>query len=146
MSALQGILKDLRYSLATAVITLVSLLAPAYAQAEAFRIGGTGGALATLQLLADAYGQSHPEVEITVLPSLGSGGGIKALAAGAIQLAVSSRPLKDAETRLGVNAFEYGRTAFVFAVGRETAVDSVTTQEVAAIYSGALEHWPDGTK
>ena len=146
MRTLQRTLKDLRYSLVAATVMLVSLLTPAYAQTEAFRIGGTGGALATLQLLADAYSQIHPEVEITVLPSLGSGGGIKALLAGAIQIAVSSRPLKNTETKLGAIAFEYGRTAFVFAVGRDTAVDSVTTQEVAAIYSGAREHWPDGTK
>ncbi|MEZ5592967.1 MAG: substrate-binding domain-containing protein [Gammaproteobacteria bacterium] len=146
MRTLQCTLKDLRYSLAAAAVMLASLLTPAYAQTEAFRIGGTGGALATLQLLADAYSQIHPEIEITVLPSLGSGGGIKALLAGAIQIAVSSRPLKDTETKLGAIAFEYGRTAFVFAVGRNTAIEAVTTQDLVDIYSGALQHWPDGAQ
>jgi ABC-type phosphate transport system substrate-binding protein len=54
-------------------------LAAGAVPAQDFRIGGTGGALATMQQLADAYVQQHPGVRITVLPSLGSGGGIKAL-------------------------------------------------------------------
>ncbi len=78
---------------------------PVLAQAEEIKIGGTGGALATMQLLGDAYSKNHPETKIIVLPSLGSSGGIKAVLAGAIQVAVSSRPIKDSETSLGASAF-----------------------------------------
>jgi phosphate transport system substrate-binding protein len=45
------------------------------------KIGGTGAALGTMRLLGDAIMRSRQTATIEVLPSLGSGGGIKALAA-----------------------------------------------------------------
>jgi phosphate transport system substrate-binding protein len=115
-------------------------------RAEELKIGGTGAALATMQLMAQAYAKSHPETKITVLPSLGSGGGIKAVLSGAIQLAVSSRPLTDAEGRLGAVAVPYGRTPFVFATSTRTAVSSLTTRELVDIYAGRTDQWKDGQK
>lgn len=115
------------------------------AWAQEIRIGGTGGALGTMQTLANAYQKIHPEAKIVVLPSLGSGGGIKAVLAGAIQVAVSSRPLTPAETNQGATAVEHGRTPFVFAVRANTGPDNVTTKELAEIFSGALDRWPDGS-
>jgi phosphate transport system substrate-binding protein len=129
-----------------AILALAAALAPATARAQEIKIGGTGGALATMQMLADAYRENHPEAKITILPSLGSSGGIKAVLAGAIQIAVSSRALKPAETSQGANAYECGRTPFVFAVSVKNAADSITVKDVVDIYSGARERWPDGIK
>lgn len=113
---------------------------------EEIKIGGTGGALGTMRMLAEAYQKDHPETKVTVLPSLGSSGGIKAVLAGAIQIAVSARALKPAETRLGAIAFAYGRTPFVFTVAPKVKIDAITIKEVEEIYSGQRTHWPDGTK
>jgi phosphate transport system substrate-binding protein len=71
------------------------------AAAVEVKIGGTGNALGTMREVAKAYSKRNPGAKITVLPSLGSGGGIKAAADGAIDIAVSSRPLKDDETKVG---------------------------------------------
>jgi phosphate transport system substrate-binding protein len=121
-------------------------LAAGAVAAQDFRIGGTGGALATMQQLADAYVQQHPGVRITVLPSLGSGGGIKAVLAGAIAIAVSARPLTDAEIAAGAHALEYGRTPFIFATATANPVDGLTLRELIDIYAGRTESWPDGTR
>lgn len=135
-------------SLAQMLVAVVfaSSLAPAFALAEEVKIGGTGGALATMRILADAYQKTHPEVKLTVLPSLGSSGGIKAILAGSIQIAVSARPLKASEASLGVSAVECGRTPFVFAVPSKTAIDAITEKDVVEIYSGGRNRWPDGTR
>ena len=58
----------------------------AAAQAQELKVGGTGAALGTMQLLVQAYAKADPDARITVLPSMGSGGGIKALLGGAIQI------------------------------------------------------------
>lgn len=118
----------------------------AAAQTEEIRIGGTGGALATMQLLADAYTKNSPQVRITVLPSLGSGGGIKAVLAGSVQIAVSARPLKAEETSAGASEVEYGRTPFVFAISAKSRVTGLTLQQLVDIYGGRTESWPDGTR
>ncbi|WP_346895134.1 substrate-binding domain-containing protein [uncultured Roseibium sp.] len=108
-------------------------------------IGGTGTALGGMQLLAKAFSEDHPEIKTVVLPSLGSGGGIKALGAGKIDLSLSARPLKDKESATGLTATLYARTPIVFATHRQTAVDSLVIAELPDIYSGATNKWPDGT-
>lgn len=109
------------------------------------RIGGTGAALGTMQKLADAFRKTHPEVHFRIVPSLGSGGGIKALGAGELSLSVSSRALTDAERAKGLSAGEIAKTPFVFVTGPKTPVANLTLEQVAALYSGKTARWSDGT-
>jgi phosphate transport system substrate-binding protein len=113
--------------------------------ADAIRIGGSGSTLGTMQLLADAFAKQDPEFRAAIVPNLGSSGGIRALAAGAIGLAATSRPLRDAERKLGLAEIEYGRTPFVFAVTTRSMVTAITLRQLADIYGGKTASWPDGT-
>jgi phosphate transport system substrate-binding protein len=126
-----------------AVLSLTFLAA---VQAQEIKVGGTGAALGTMHLLAQAYAKSKPDSKVTVLPSMGSGGGIKAVLAGAIQVAVTSRPLSDAEVNAGAVAIEYGRTPFVFATAAANSVTGITTPNLVDYYAGKVEEWPDGEK
>ncbi|MHB1173697.1 MAG: substrate-binding domain-containing protein [Sulfuriferula sp.] len=110
------------------------------------RIGGTGSAIATMQILAKAFIKSHPGVVVDIVPSLGSGGGIKAMRAGIIDLAISGRALKPAERTEGVSTTEYARTPFVFAVSSHNNASAITTKELVNIYKGETRVWPDGKK
>lgn len=125
---------------------LVALTAATAVHAQELKIGGTGAALGTMQLLAQAYAKNQPNARITVLPSMGSGGGIKAVLAGAIQIGVSSRPLSEAESKAGATAVEYGRTPLVFATSASSKVAGITTQNLVDFYAGKVDEWPDGTK
>lgn len=108
-------------------------------------IGGTGNALGTMKWIALAYQKANPEVRITVLPSIGSSGAIKAVPRGRIQIGLSARPLKEAELKKGIVAIEYARTPTVFAVSNMTPVDAVTQSQLVDIYNGTLKQWPDGS-
>lgn len=55
---------------------------PAAVSAETIKLGGTGAAMRTMQILAEPFERSHPSVTITMVPGLGSRGGTKALLAG----------------------------------------------------------------
>lgn len=112
--------------------------------AEEFRIGGTGAALGTMRLLAEAFTSQNSEIHITVVPSLGSGGSIKAVLAEAIGLAVTSRAMNEVERRLGLQEIEYARTPFVFAVSASSSTKAITSAELADIYAGRQQTWPDG--
>lgn len=102
---------------------------------ETLKIGGTGSALGGMNLLAEAFKVQNPDVNVIVLPSLGSGGGIKALKAGAIDLALSARPLKEKEKTPEINAIPYSSTAVVFAGTLKIATQNLSTQRVLDIYS-----------
>lgn len=135
-----------RTLLALLLLSAVNAGIAPLAHAEALKIGGTGAALGTMRLLATAFTRGHPAAAIEVLPSLGSSGGIKALAAGSIDLAVSSRDLKEAERAQGLQAQAYGKTALVFATPSDNSVDGVTSAEVVAMFGGTQGAWPNGTQ
>lgn len=115
-------------------------------RAEELKLGGTGGALETMRELAGAYAREHSQTRIRVLPSLGSGGGIKAVLAGAIQIAVSSRPLKNAELTQGAVAVEYGRTPFIFVTSINNQMTGLDVEDLVEIYAGRTTTWSDGTR
>ncbi len=114
--------------------------------AETISISGTGAGLGTMQLLAQEYSKQHPGVTITVLPNMGSTGGIKAALAGALDIGISSRPLKPEERERGGTAIAYAKTPFVIATAAEQRVMGLTLKELAAFYSGAMQTWPDGQR
>lgn len=113
--------------------------------AKEIRIGGTGSALAAMKLLGEQFRKKHPDIAITVLPSLGSSGGIKALLGGDLDIAISYRELYGDEYQKGLAAIEYARTPFVFLTHKTNKLSNITLQEVADIYSGKTKIWPDDT-
>lgn len=129
-----------------AALAAFAMAASATVGAQEIKVGGTGASLGTMQVLAQAYAKSQANVKIIVLPSMGSGGGIKALLAGAIQIAVSSRPLTESEAKSGAVSFEYGRTPFVFATASTSKATAITTQNLVDFYAGKTDAWPDGSK
>ncbi len=118
---------------------------PRPAAAQSLVIGGTGSGLGTMTRLAEAFGHLHPELSPTVLPSRGSSGGIKALLAGEIDLAVSARPLKPEERAAGATDLAYGRTPLVLVASRDIKMVALTGEDVVAFFTGARRAWPDGS-
>lgn len=114
-------------------------------KAEIIKIGGTGCALGGIKAVAQAFEKKHPEIKIKVLPSLGSGGSIKAVLSGAVDLALSARQLTDAERREGAYIVEYAKTPFAFVTAESTEAVPLSLQQAAAIYRGDKQRWPDGT-
>jgi phosphate transport system substrate-binding protein len=113
--------------------------------AEEFKIGGSGTAIGTMKLLAEAFSAKYPDSRITVAPSLGSSGGIKAVFNGAIGLAVTSRPMSEGERMPGMVETEYARTPFVFAVSAKSKVTAITSADLSEIYAGKVITWADGS-
>jgi phosphate transport system substrate-binding protein len=127
------------------MLALLLTLAGSARAGEEIKIGGTGAALGTMQLLADQFGHSNPGIRIITVPNLGSAGGIKAVNSGAIDLALSSRPLNESEGKLPLSQLEYARTPFVFAVSSKSAARAITRHELADIYAGKAAKWTDGS-
>ena len=113
--------------------------------AGSLKIGGTGAALGGMQLLVDTFQEKHPEVSGEVLPSLGSGGGIKALSMGVIDIAVSSRQLKPKEQGKGLEEHVYAKTAIVLATPKKNKTTDISSDELISIIDGTKTTWADGS-
>ncbi|NNE88181.1 MAG: hypothetical protein HKN27_08905 [Silicimonas sp.] len=137
--------KSIRNAIATSLaLTVLAASGPLFA--ETLRIGGTGVALGGMQVLGRAFEQENPSVTVEVLPSLGSSGGVKAIVAGAIDLAVSSRDLKEAEKAQGAQARLYATTPLAIVTSADTQTDGITTQQLAGMYAGTIQNWPSGER
>ena len=114
------------------------------ADAVEIKLGGTGGDLGTMRMLGAAYKEKNPGTKVIVFPSLGSGGGIRAVIAGAIDLSISSRPLKEEERQAGVRDFPYGKTALVVATAGQQTLQDLTFRKLIDLYAKREITWPDG--
>jgi phosphate transport system substrate-binding protein len=108
-------------------------------------IAGSGSNLAAIRTVARLYEEAHPGVRVVIPESIGTGGAVRALADGAIDVGLASRALTDAERRLGVNETPYARVPLVFAAHPDVRADRLVVQDLIDMYRGVREKWPDGT-
>lgn len=120
------------------------LLASCSAAAETLKMGGSSTGIAVMKQLAAAYRVQHPEVQFVFVSDLSGSGGIKAAAAGAIDIGLGSRALKDEELKQGVVDVPYGRAPWVFVVPAANPLKALSSQDVLDIYARKRTNWPDG--
>lgn len=124
----------------------ISGVAPA-GDVSTLKVGGSGTDLATLKLLAAEFSRTHPGIRVTIVePSLGSSGGVKAVAAGVLNIGMSSRPLKESERRAGLHETAYAKSPLVFATLRFHGQTNLSYPEIIDIYRGRRTEWPDGSR
>lgn len=121
-------------------------LAISGAAAETIMVGGTGAALGTMQLLAAEFKKVVPAYTVVVVRDLGSRGGLKALAAGAIDMAVITRPLNAGEAAQGLVGMHYGKTPFVVATSTRGTSTLDSLEDLADIYAGRRVTWSQGER
>jgi phosphate transport system substrate-binding protein len=129
-----------------AIMTVLAFLAPAVFAEEIVRVSGTGAAVGGMKLLGEAFGKKHPGVTVVVYPSLGSAGGIKAVAAGKLDIAVSARRVKEEEKVPGLVEKPYAKSPYIFATSSSNPASGLRLAEIRDIYAGKITTWPDGRK
>src|SRR3954447_24650090 len=124
-----------------APIAVVSLCACAYA--SDLSVVGTGDGIDLLRALGAAYTADHPDTNVIVPPSIGSGGGVAAVGSNKEVLARVARPLSDSEKEAGLIATPVFRLPSAFFVHRSAGILSLTNAQLAGIYSGKITNWRD---
>lgn len=118
--------------------------APPVARPSGLLIAGSGSNLALVREIAARWQQLHPDKPVHVPESIGTGGAVRALQDGAIELGLGSRPLKESEKLRGVLELPLARTPLALVVSPAAGVDALTTDELAAILRGERRTWPNG--
>jgi phosphate transport system substrate-binding protein len=107
------------------------------------QIGGTGMGLEITRLLVAAMNEGGADITANVLPSLGSSGGIDGLLDAVLDIALSARPLKPAETAKGIHDAACVRTPFVLASSLVT-MTGLKSAEIAGLFDDPDAVWPNG--
>ncbi len=120
---------------ASAFLFAALLAAPLHAEpSTVVAIGGTGASLVMLDAMAEAIEAARPDIDVEVVHGLGTGGSLKALAAGDLDIALAGRDLKEQERAAGLVASAAFATPFAFFTSRREA-PSVAMDDVAKLYA-----------
>ena len=101
------------------------------------------------QRWAERFMKTHPEAKLQVTGG-GSGTGLAALINGTTDIAMSSRPIKDAERQMvrqrhptGPVEVAVALDGITFYVHESNPVEALTLEQLKAIYLGDLTRWKD---
>lgn len=111
--------------------------------ADVVRLGGTGGAFGLLQKLGDAFGAAGG-IRVINVPSLGSTGGLRALAENKIDVSVSGRSLRREEVAKGLKVGAIVRTPY-FIVTSHHNPKGLNSADLASLYLKPNATWADGS-
>jgi phosphate transport system substrate-binding protein len=121
------------------VVVMLGLIGPA--SADTLRAGGLGAVTKLLPVLYAGFGDA---TTFEVIPSLGSSGGLRALAEGALDIVVSGRPLNAEELKQGMRVVLAMRTPFVMVTSHPKPT-GLNSAEIAEIFRAEKSTWADGS-
>lgn len=114
---------------------------PTASPEPALRVSGSGTALPLIQKLIETYAEEHPKGRLELDTGTNSGGAIRGVLAGTLDLAVASRGLSEAEAREALEYRPFARDAVVFAVHLPNPLRGLTSPQLRDIYGGSVTDW-----
>lgn len=107
---------------------------------EQLRVSGSGTCLPLIRLLSEEY---SGDAEFVFLPGLHSGGGIKGVANGDLEIGSVSRELTAEEADLGLDYLLLSNDGLVIATHPSVTLDGLTSEQVRGIYAGEYANWSE---
>jgi phosphate transport system substrate-binding protein len=105
-------------------------------------VGGTGACQDLLRALARDF-MSNNSGTVDVPKSIGSSGGIKAMAKGSIDIGRVARKLKDSEKGYNLTYKEFALSPIVFGTKSDVGVTNLSSSDICKIYSGEIKNWKE---
>ncbi|MDX1940493.1 MAG: PstS family phosphate ABC transporter substrate-binding protein [Saprospiraceae bacterium] len=127
---------------------LILSCSPEHSNIENILIKGSDTEVNLALSLAETYMAKDPNISIAVTGG-GSGAGIAALINGKTEIANSSREMKEEEIELankrGVEPMPivFAVDALALAVNKDSKIDSITIEQLGAIFRGEITNWKD---
>lgn len=124
------------------LLILAALLVATSAHCATIKIGGSGSMIPLVTELAKGYMKKNPKETVEVnQKSLGQPGGIAALNAGAIDIAMSAMPLTPEQEKLPIKPYEIAQVGGVIAVSADVTVTGLTSKQMCDIFEGKVKSW-----
>lgn len=94
------------------------------------------------EAMSESFIEAYPDVTVTT-EYTGSSAGIESLTQGSIDIGNASRELKDGEKEKGVKENVVAIDGIAVITDKENATKDLTTDQLAAIYTGEISNWKD---
>lgn len=111
---------------------------------QEIKLGGSSSTHTAIEILGNAYAIQNQNIKFTFLPKGQSGSGIAGVKKGLRDIAGVSRKLKPEEDDGSVRYKELATDGLVVATHESVkGISNLTTQQLKAIYSGAVTNWQE---
>jgi len=110
---------------------------------ETLKISGSGSATAVLSAIQPAFEADTPGYRLEILSGSGTGGGVKGIDQGVLDVAAMARPPKDNEASQSVEYVEFGQAGQAIITHPNVDVSNLTTAQVAGVFSGEITNWSE---
>lgn len=105
-------------------------------------LAGSTSVSPVMEVLADAYKEMYPDVEIEIQQT-GSGAGITSTIEGACDIGMASRAIKDEELAEGLEPTQIALDGIAVVVNNDNSVEDLTSDQIRAIFTGETTSWDD---
>jgi phosphate transport system substrate-binding protein len=107
------------------------------------KVSGSGSATAILDAVAPTFEADNPGYYVEVLSGSGTGGGVKGIISGVLDVAAMARPPKPEEAEQNVAYVEFGKSGVAIYAHPDVTVTNLSTDQVKAIFSGEVTNWSE---
>ncbi|MES0883447.1 PstS family phosphate ABC transporter substrate-binding protein [Roseibium sp. SCP14] len=135
-------MRILAVSLALSFCAMFMQPESARAQSE-LNVVGTGDGLEMLREIGEGFGEEHPEIKLSIPPSIGSGGGIAAVSSGTERLGRVARPLKESEVEYGLVYLPIAKIPSAIFAHPSTGIEELSSEDLVKVYSGKIRNWSE---
>lgn len=104
-------------------------------------ISGSTSVAPVMNVLADKYKELNPNVKIEIQEP-GSSAGIESAVQDAVEIAMSSRELKDDESA-SLTPVTIAKDGIAVIVNNENSTDNLTSQQIKSIFTGEATSWEE---
>lgn len=104
-------------------------------------ISGSTSVAPVIEVLADKYKELNPDVKLEIQQP-GSGAGIEAAIQDTAEIAMSSRELKEEETKT-LTPVQIALDGIAVIVNKSNSIDNLTSKQVKSIFTGETTLWED---
>ncbi|MGN0528707.1 MAG: substrate-binding domain-containing protein [Eubacterium sp.] len=104
-------------------------------------LAGSTSVAPVMNVIADEYKKLNPQVKIEIQES-GSSAGIQSAISGAVDIAMSSRELKEDEAKT-LKAEKIALDGIAVIVNNNNSISNLTSNQVKSIYTGEITAWDE---
>ena len=116
--------------------------APASSLSGSVNLDGSTSMEKVIAILIESFHELYPDVTVSYNGS-GSGAGITAAVDGTADMGLSSRELKAEEIARGAVANVVALDGVAVVVNNENPISDLTTEQIAAVFSGEITNWSE---
>lgn len=124
------------------LVSMGSLAGCAASASQRLSVTGSTTILPIAEVAADEFMAAHPGTRVLV-SGVGSSAGIESVSNGTCDIGTSSRELAPTELKLGLVDTKIARDAIAVIVNPSNPVASLTTSQVADIFTGKTTNWDE---